>query len=196
MNKKLLRGAAKLALSKRFSDVRVGKAQGVIPGARLEYSDGGERKEAAVRTTNEREVGLLRDRSGEWRTLSKVQLVIVAVPSIADEETVDVIAFDPAQLKTEFEKVVKLTEKRSRSPNRFKAPVFLPLDPTKTKNRGALHSIIQWTEKIVKSEIPMPAETESVSVATKIEALRSSIAKGLGVNASDIELTISFKLVS
>jgi hypothetical protein len=194
LKKDILRGAAKLALIRRFGNVRVGKAQGVIPGARLEYSDGGRKREAAVRTANEREVGLLRDRHGNWRTLSKVQLVLVAVPSDADDEIVDVLAFDPEQLKIEFDKVVKLTEKGRRSVNRFKAPVFLPLTPSGTKNRGALHSIIQWTEKISRSEIPEPVETSADSEAA-MEVIRAGIAKGLGIDASRVEVTYSFRLI-
>ena len=192
MKKEILRVAAKLALAKHFSDVRMGKAQGVIPGARLEYREGGEKRQAAVRTANERELGLLRDRHGEWRTLSKVQLVLVAAPSDADDEIVEVHAFDPEQLKIEFNKVVKLTEKGRRSPSRFKAPVFLPLDQSKTKKGGGLPNTL-WVEKIAQSEVPEPVDTGFDHDAA-MEVIRAGIAKGLRVDASRIELTFSFKI--
>jgi hypothetical protein len=194
MKKETLRAAAKLALARKFQDVRVGKAQGVIPGARLQYIDSGANQQAAVRTSNDREVGLLRDRHGEWRTLSKVQLVLVAVPAKSDDELIEVLAFDPSQLKRVFDDVVKRTEKGRRSPTRFKAPIFLPLDAVKGKREQGLRALSEWTETIAEADVPEAAVTESDSLSA-VEAIRDGIAKGLGVDASRVELTFSFKLL-
>ena len=88
MEKTLLRAAARLALELWFPGVTVAKSRGVVPGARLEFEDGG-KKQAAVRTTSDRRVGLLRDQSGRWRTVlnPEVKLVLVAAPTKDDSDS-------------------------------------------------------------------------------------------------------------
>ncbi len=120
--------------------------------------------------------------------------MLVAVPAKTDDELIEVVAFDPSQLKREFDDVVKRTEKGRRGLTRFKAPIFLPLDPIKGKKEQGLRAFCKWTETVAEADVPKAAVTESDS-SSAVEAIRAGIAKGLGVDASRVELTFSFKLL-
>jgi hypothetical protein len=64
------------------------KGQGFLPGARLMAIKGATKIKVAVRTSLDREIGLMRDGNGNWRTIPKVDMVVVAVPAVGDSASV------------------------------------------------------------------------------------------------------------
>src|ERR1700676_3647029 len=111
IRKEFLRESARLALVERgYSRVEIAHGPGIVPGARLTAVKDGATKLIAVRTSSDREVGLLRNENGNWRTIPKVDLVLVAVP--ADEAAAaDVFAFDKDVLLNAFNATVDVVEK-------------------------------------------------------------------------------------
>ena len=79
-----LRACARAALERRGYSVTADKGQGFLPGARLMAISGATKIEVAARTSLDREIGLMRDDDGNWRTIPKVDMVVVAVPAVGD----------------------------------------------------------------------------------------------------------------
>jgi hypothetical protein len=120
ITKTQLRECARAALEQRRGYVvTVDKGQGFVPGARLTAIRGGKEIKVAVRTSLDREIGFMRDRQGNWRTIPKVDLVVVAVPADdkvgkrpSVEVSVEVFGFDPKVLKREFDAALAAQRER------------------------------------------------------------------------------------
>lgn len=197
MSKQELRAAARVALERHFGEVLLAKSQGVIPGARLTFTENGVAKEAAVRTASDGTLGLQRDSHGRWRTLDRIDLLLVASPAKDDAKRIDVYAFLPDVLRVVFDRAVEVAEAGKRDPKRFKAPVFLPLSEHRRgfgKKRVGLASKanLLWTEEIQKSELP--AIVPPASSAQALELIKRGIAQTLGVHPDQIELSFSFRV--
>ena len=94
--RQVLRDAAQLALRQHGYEVEVRTAPGAAPGARLTAVKGKTKLNVAVRTSQRREVGLVRAETGRWKTASKVDQILVAVPSKPSKspDHVEVVCFE------------------------------------------------------------------------------------------------------
>jgi hypothetical protein len=107
-----LRTCARAALERRGYSVTADKGQGFVPGARLIAIRGVAEIKVAVRTSLDREIGLMRNADGNWRTIPKVDMVVVAVLAVGDLTSVEVFGFDPKVLKREFDAALAAQLKR------------------------------------------------------------------------------------
>src|SRR5205814_1958553 len=141
-----------------------------------------------IRTSTDGKVGLPRDANGTWRTLRKVQMVVVATVSPDDRRQVEVYGFDSQVLEAEFDNAVKTPGKGNRNKQPFSAPVFLPLFRTR-KGIGAwkegLSSRAIWKESIKTADLSTSQNPASSSQA--LDVLRANIAQGLGVHPNRVE---------
>ena len=193
MKKEHLRQAARFVAERRFARVSLARSRGVIPGARLSFEEAGIDKLAAVKTASDGEVGLLRDAEGNWRPLAKVQLVLVATPSLEDPKQIVVLGFDPNDLEAEFNRAAKISEKGNRHKSRFKTPIFLPLYGSGVgSRRKALSSHCLWEEQVNTADLP--TSPNPASSAQALEVLKAGIAQGLGIHPNRIDLTFSFSV--
>lgn len=193
MKKEQLRLACRIALERRHGLATLTKSQGVIPGARLGYVEHGLQKEAAVRTSSDGEVGLLRNAEGAWRTLDKVDLVLVGAPD-PDQKRVKIFAFDPKVLADEFDRAVEFLEDGNEDARRFKTPIFLPLiGPRKgLAQRKGLSALRLWEDEVKKVDLPTTPHPANTSQA--LDMLRAGLARGLGVHPNRIELEFTFRI--
>jgi hypothetical protein len=196
ITKEKLRRSAQTALSEQgYSAIELAPGPGIVPGARLRAVKDGKSWYIAVRTSSDREVGLLRTPRGTWRTISRVDLVLVAVPA-NDALAVDVLAFDPEILLQVFDAKVEAGEKNKRDKSRFKVPVFVALDDvrnSRTKEvRPGIGSMAAWRVQIPLSRLP----TQSAALGNEeyraqfYENIKRQIADFVGVDVSKIVLEI------
>ncbi len=196
IRKEFLRESARLALAEQgYSRVEIAHGPGIVPGARLTAVKDGATKLIAVRTSSDREVGLLRNENGNWRTIPKVDLVLVAVP--ADEAAAaDVFAFDKDVLLNAFNATVDVVEKNRRNKSRFKAPVFVALDDVKNSRTGRVQTGLKaralWPVQIPlsRSALARVSDSGGATRAELIERLKQEMAEFAGVDISKIRLKI------
>jgi hypothetical protein len=198
IKKEQLRQSARVALAtKGYSDIQLAPGPGIVPGARLRAVKGGKSWDIAVRTSSDREVGLLRTPSGKWRTIPYVDLVVVAVPA-NDAPAVDVLAFKPSVLIELFDAAVQTIEKKNRDKSRFKVPVFLPLDEVRnSRTKTVLAGIAMradWNVQVSLSELPSGLRELTFGPKDEragfFEHLKQQIADFVGVDVSKIVLEI------
>jgi hypothetical protein len=196
IRKEFLREGARLALAEQgYSRVEIAHGPGIVPGARLTAVKDGATKLIAVRTSPDREVGLLRNENGNWRTIPKVDLVLVAVP--ADEAAAaDVFAFDKDVLLNAFNATVDVVEKNKRNKSRFKAPVFVALDDVKNSRTGRVQTGLKaralWQVQIPlsRSALARVSDSGGATRAELIERLKQETAEFAGVDISQVRLKI------
>ena len=195
VKKEVLRQGARLALKTLGYDVQMATGPGIVPGARLRAIKDDNSALVAVRTSLDREVGLLRKPNGTWRTIPNVQLVLIAVPADNDP-SVEVFAFDPNVLINVFNDAVAVKEKGNRSKARFKDPVFVSLDEAK-KNQPhnlptGLKAQAAWSKKIplTHPELQMAPVVSPDPRADFIGHLKEEVAQFLGVDVSKVFLEI------
>jgi hypothetical protein len=179
VSKTQLRVCARATLERRGYSVKVAKSQGVVPGARLTAVKGTKEIKVAVRTSLDREIGFTRYHDGKWRTISKVDMVVVAVPMDDDRSSAEVFGFDPKVLEREFD--AALAAQRKRHPDfPHKVPIFVPLDKVSAKK--------QWRE-----EVPLNSVTsqENTSVGF-IERVKREFAELMGVDVGNV--TVDFRI--
>jgi hypothetical protein len=195
IKKEFLRESARLALRKKGYEVELAPGPGIVPGARLNAAKDGKSSLVAVRTSLDREVGLLRNQTGTWRTIPKMDLVIVAVPA-NDVQAVDVLAFDPNVLMGVFNATVDIVEKNKRNKARFKAPIFVALDDVKNSRtrevRPGLKKKAAWELRIPLDHSAL--RTSPISDvdprAQFFDRLKQEVADFIGVDISKIVLEI------
>ena len=95
VTKPRLRKAAELALRERGYEVNQVQARGVRPGTRVEGIKDRVVLKIAVRSSLNREVSLLKNQSGSWRTVPHVDEVVVAAADADDASMVEVLRFRP-----------------------------------------------------------------------------------------------------
>jgi hypothetical protein len=178
ITKTQLRTCARAALEQRRGYfVEVDKGQGFVPGARLTASKAGKRIKVAVRTSLDREIGLMRDHDGNWRTIPKVGLVVVAVRAVGDPASVEVFGFDPKILKKEFDAALAAQRERNQDLS-HKAPIFMSLDEISGKK--------QWRELLPLSSVSTQGKVGF------IERVKREFAELMGVDVSKV--TVDFHL--
>jgi hypothetical protein len=196
IGKEFLRESARLALAEKgYEQVEIAHGPGIVPGARLTALKEGSPVLIAVRTSSDREIGLLRNQNGAWRTIPKVDLVLAAVPA-NDAPAADVFAFDRDVLLNVFNATVDVTEKNKRTKSRFKAPIFIALDDVTNSRMGkiqpGLKAGARWQVQIPtsRSALPIASGKTPESHTQLIERLKRQVATSIGVDMSKVVLEI------
>ena len=135
LKQELRRLAALSKQKKGFEIVDVG-GRGIGAGVRLRARKGLIRREIAVRTSDDRKVGLTRTPDGKWRTVSEVDEVLVAAISKNDPTTVEIFSFFAPDLMKAFDRLLKHYDGLQRGRGGKLPPVFMSLDPLKKDPDG------------------------------------------------------------
>jgi hypothetical protein len=196
IGKEFLRESARLALVEwGYRQVEIVHGPGIVPGARLTAVKDGSPQKIAVRTSSDREIGLLRNQNGTWRTIPNVDLVLAAVPA-SDADAADVFAFKRDVLLNVFDATVDVVEKNKRNKSRFKAPIFVALDDAKNSRTRKIQSGLK-ERAFRQAQIPMSRSALSTvstsgraTRAELIERLKQEMAEFAGVDISKIILEI------
>jgi hypothetical protein len=188
ITKSQLRACARAALEQRRGySVSVAKGRGFIPGARLTATKGTQEIKVAVRTSLDREIGLMRDQDGNWRTLPKVDMVLVAVPAVDDPGSVEVLGFDPTVLQREFDAALAAQLKRHPDLS-HKAPIFVALDKpsgkAKTDLIAGLETKKEWREVMLLGSVSIQGEAKGGF----IERVKREFAELMGVDVSKVSV--------
>ena len=193
ITKEQLRKGAWQAVSNRHYAPELVSGPGIIPGARLRATAGpAAGKQLAVRTSKDREVGLLRrEDNGKWRTIPKMHEVVVAVPSRTNTESIEVLCFDAKTVIELFDAAVEKAGSRAQS---FKTPVFVALeDPQKGSSAlaGGLGTKAKWRE-----EIPLPSIAAKLPDQSDgfVERVKREFAARNGVDVSKV--VVEFRIVA
>jgi hypothetical protein len=154
---------------------------------RLTATKGAKQIKVAVRTSLDREIGLMRDHRGHWRTIPKVAMVVVAVPAVDDPASVEVFGFDPQVLIREFD--AALDAQLERYPDlSHKAPIFVSLDKVSGKAKSGVFSGLmtksQWREMLPLNSVS-PQEEANVGF---IERVKREFAELMGVDVSKVSV--------
>ena len=196
MKRELLRAAARSALKARGYEVELVPGPGIIPGARLKAAKNGTVITVAVRTSLDREVGLVRNQNLTWRTVSRVDRVLIAVPSADDPQSVEVLAFEPDVLITVFSAALAAVEKRKQKKYSYKDPIFVALDDVKNSRTGEVRPGLK-ARAAWQTELPLShPELRGVTSAAQdprtsfIERLKQEVAEFIGVDVSKVVLEI------
>jgi hypothetical protein len=110
--------------------------RGIGTGVRLRARKGLIRREIAVRTSDDRKVGLTRTPDGKWRTVSDVDEVLVAAISKNDPTTVEIFSFLAPDLVEAFDRLLKNYDGFKRGRGGKLPPVFMSLDILKRDPAG------------------------------------------------------------
>jgi hypothetical protein len=195
LTRSLLRKAASVTLETECGyrvDVEENR-QGVAQGARLIATKGSDRLRVAVRTSLSRRIRLMRRGDGAWRTISDVDLVVVAVPADRRSTAIEVLGFVPDDIIKAFD--IALENLRTRDAG---FPVVVALDD-KTR-RGATNSAAGLKMKakwkyILPLDAPALREpTEAETGAQFIERVKREFAQRNGVDVSTV--IVEFHIVA
>ena len=127
LRKSLLRECARVALEQRGFTVELISGAGIVRGARLRAVKGSQERNIAVRTSLDREVGLMRRPNGHWATIPRMDEVIVVAPSEDESGSAEVLSFAPDAIIRVFDAALEARQKEN--PNFSpKAPIFMALD--------------------------------------------------------------------
>jgi hypothetical protein len=136
-----LRDAARTVLLERGYSVIERTIPGVGPGARLLATKNKERLRISVRTSQNRQLGLVKGPEDTWQT-GNADCIIMAVPT-RTVGCAEVMLFDVKVLTAEFNKRLR---KEKRMP-KTGAPVFMALDDTfkrSSSRRIGLKHLAKW----------------------------------------------------
>ena len=166
--------------------------RGVALGARLTIEKSGDPQiEVAVRTSARREISLLRSATGAWRTVNKVKLVVVSVPSRDDPDKIEVMAFEAEYLIAQFDAFIALKEGKNPSESLLKAPVFLGLDTSisdETQRHPCLSDQALW--KITLAADQSFGEEKPSKLSMLIGELKKEFAAITGVDEASISVEL------
>lgn len=195
LTKHLLREAARRVLELGGEEVRLKAGAGIVPGARLEVlEDGRPVRTISVRTSLDREVGLMRNEKGDWRTIRNVNEVLVAAPS-EDGATIEVTSFTPDVLIEAFNDAL---DKRPKLKRDYRLPLFIPLDDKRGRRIGAILKGLKakstWQKTITPDEEMLRKGAEKFSKRSFIERVKREFAELNGVEVSKV--VVEFRIVA
>jgi hypothetical protein len=191
-SKSLLRIAARRALESRGFEVSDILGPGIVMGGRLQAVKGTKAFKVAVRTATDRELGLIRDDHGEWKTIPKMHKVVVAAPTINHPDLVDVFEFEPKELLEAFDR--ELARLKSRSPGfSQKAPVFLALDGKRGQGNAAHTPLRMKATWAVTVPLPQNSDFVGVSSAAFVDRVRAEFARLHGVTLDEVQ--VEFRII-
>lgn len=181
-----LRELARNALVRRGFGISPILGRGIAPGAQLLATKGGQDFHVAVRASRSRRVGITRLRSGGWKTVDDVNLVVAVVPAANDPQAVEVLGFDKSELVAVFDEALKRELGNSPAPA-LDFPFYLPIDSRRDPSR-ALGRIAKWTERVTISSIDSLADgPDKYDFENATNRYRQIAAKVLGVQPSNVE---------
>jgi hypothetical protein len=192
-----MRKAAQKELERRGYYVRCITGQGILPGTRLEVTkDGGSPKKVAVRTSYERLVSFARHPDGEaWRTLSKVDLVVVAVPSKNNSEKIEVLTFYAGVMIDVFDEALGALLQTHKDPP-YGMPIYVPLDAKNKKNFG--HPVAGLKAKAIReteiNAVELNALASKNENDTFIERVKREFAEKNDVDVGKV--VVEFRIVA
>lgn len=180
----LLKCGRKALEARGYSTQQTG-GQRITPGSRLEATKDARTHAVAVRTSRQRELGLLREPDRRWRTVSSVEEVIVVARSRDEEMAADVMSFDSELLCQIFDAAVR--EHMKDDPG---YPVFIPLDDTKKEGVvvPGLKSKAAWQSTVWIAENNAHEITASVSQTGFVERVKREFAELMGVDVSKVSV--------
>jgi hypothetical protein len=190
VTKPILLKCGRSALEARGYVTKLIRGQRITPGSRLEATKESQSHLVAVRTTRHRELGLLREPSRRWRTVSSVEEVIVVARSLEEEMAVDVMSFDAELLCQIFDAVV-----RDRAKDAHTYPVFVPLDDTGRNGNDVIPGLSKratWQSTLWISEDTGQPIATPASAAGFVERVKREFAKMMGVDVSTV--TVEFRI--
>jgi hypothetical protein len=190
--KSLLRIAARRALESRGFQVSDILGPGIVLGGRLLAVKGSKSRTVAVRTATDRQLGLIRDAVGKWKTIPRMDEVVVVAPAIGNSDFVDVLGFKPKILLERFDEEL---ERLQRCNPRFsaKAPVFLRLDERRRQPQlllPALKDDARWTLKV---PLPHSVDLFGVTSAAFVDRVRAEFAHLHGVTRDEVQ--VEFRII-
>jgi hypothetical protein len=153
-----LRACAPVAFKRRGYAVTLAGGAGVVRGARWRgMKEDGKEYEIAVRTSSDRKFGCTRQPDGRWSTISRMDEVILIVPSREDQTTAEVFSFDPAVLIAALDEALAIQRARKLDISHT-TPIFVPLDD---RRRGSNKEIVpgiksdcNWRELVPLGSAP------------------------------------------
>jgi hypothetical protein len=188
VSKSRLRACARAALEERLGySVQTDRGRGYVPGARLTATKEAKKIKVAVRTSLDREIGLMRDPHGNWRTIPTVDMVVVVVPMVGDPKSVEVFGFDPEVLKREFD--AALAAQLKRHPDlKLKAPIFVSIDGPAGQAKSAaiagLKTKSQWVEVLLLNSV----NPQLNAAGGFIDRVKREFADLVGVDVSKVSV--------
>jgi hypothetical protein len=192
--RQVLRDAAQLALRQHGYEVAVRTAAGAAPGARLTAVKGQTKLDVAVRTSQRREVGLVRGETGRWNTVSRVDQILVAVPSKPSKSSdhVEVVCFDSGTLIKAFEGHARKLDLTIEP----EVPVFVPLDAVRSKGSNAeasgLKAFALWSDEFEMNELRRQSRARQLDQF--IASVTSDFAELVGIDAERV--IVDFRISS
>jgi hypothetical protein len=183
-----------LALRQHGYEVAVRTATGAAPGARLTAVKGQTKLDVAVRTSQRREVGLVRAETGRWKTVSRVDQVLVAVPSKPSKspDHVEVVCFDSGTLIKAFEDHARKLDLTVEP----EVPVFAPLDAVRSKGSNAeasgLKAFALWSDQFEINELRRQSKARRLDQF--IASVTHDFAELVGIDAERV--VVDFRISS
>jgi hypothetical protein len=190
MKSSVYRQVARSVLMDQGYDVRLKPGQGYLPGSRVILAKAGEKKEAAIKASQQRALSFTRQSNTRWRTLHSVDLVIAVVPAEENQDEAEVFMFDSKKLVRIFNRAWKALESAKR-PVGFNMPVFVPIDEVSRKNVG--HDVANlkkhkiWSIPLTSEEL---AKRSSSDEESYVDQFRRRFAADNGVNVSQVMISI------
>ena len=170
------------------------RRQGVAAGARLLATKGSRTSRVAVRTSLTRRVRLMPRGDGSWRTVSDVDLVVVAVPAYRKSTAIEVLGFEPETMIGRFNAALKSLAGGSATD----LPVVVALDEkTRRGSRNVpadLKSAALWHHVLPLNAPLLLDVASSQSQKGFVERVKREFAELNGVDASKV--TVEFKISS
>jgi hypothetical protein len=197
LRESLLRECARVALEQRGFTVELISGAGIVRGARLRAVKGSQERNIAVRTSLDREVGLMRRPNGHWATIPRMDEVIVVAPSEDESGSAEVLSFAPDAIIRVFDAALEARQKEN--PNFSpKAPIFMALDAASGGRYAVVDSGLktkaQWQILVPLASVPRHRLSQTESAVGFIERVRQEFADLHGVDVSKV--TVEFRITS
>jgi hypothetical protein len=176
-------------LIRRGFEIREKTGRGILPGARLSASKGGETVEVSVKISPERLLGFSRKPNElTWRTLSSVDLVLTIVPSRSATGRLEVYCFEKSRLIEVFDRALDEMRRAGRAPS-YEMALFVPLDEPSRKNVGhseaGLAQLALWTDEVDSDHYQKHFASGQ---ETFVERAKREFAKINGVDVSKVRV--------
>ena len=158
---------------------------------------GSQERNIAVRTSLDREVGLMRRPNGHWATIPRMDEVIVVAPSEDESGSAEVLSFAPDAIIRVFDAALEARQKEN--PNFSpKAPIFMALDAASGGRYAVVDSGLktkaQWQTLVPLASVPRHRLSQTESAVGFIERVRQEFADLHGVDVSKV--TVEFRITS
>jgi hypothetical protein len=159
--------------------------------------DGSEKRDVAVRTSLDGEVGFARHADGSWITIPKVDEVLVVASSAEEPGSAEVFCFDRDVLIEAFDAAL-VAQKKQYLNFSHKAPVFLPLDgagETDWANASSgLKAKAKWQTLVPLSAVSTGRSSSGSIAEGFIDRVKREFAQMNGVDVSKV--VIEFKIIT